>query len=49
MPEKKDKVLQNTNEGYVETDVDEILLSDAAGEGRVSPEDANESRSAKSN
>ncbi|HET6404402.1 MAG TPA: hypothetical protein VFH78_07130 [Candidatus Thermoplasmatota archaeon] len=31
----KDTVLQNTSEGYVETSVDDIPLSDAAGEGRV--------------
>lgn len=32
---KKDTVLQNTNEGYVETPVEEIPLSDATGEGRL--------------
>lgn len=31
----KDTVLQRTQDGYVETSVDEIPLSDAAGEGRL--------------
>lgn len=44
---EREKVLQNTNEGYVETDVDEIPLSEATGEGRNVAR--NESRSAKSN
>lgn len=43
MPDEEDKVLRNTNEGYVETDVEEIPFSEATGEGRK------ESRSAKSN
>lgn len=34
---KKDTVLQNTQDGYVETSVDELPLSDATGEGRKRP------------
>lgn len=33
--EKKDTVLQRTEKGYVETPVDEIPLSEKAGEGRA--------------
>lgn len=32
---KKGTVLQRTQDGYVETPVDEIPLSDATGEGRL--------------
>lgn len=35
---RKDTVLQRTGEGYVETPVDEIPLSDVTGEGRKRPE-----------
>ena len=39
MPEKKDTVLQSTDHGDIKTPVDEIPLSDKAGEGRREPRD----------
>lgn len=38
MPDEKDTILQNTDHGYEATTVDEIPLSDKAGEGRVNEE-----------